>query len=193
MTPRDRRALKWGAALLVVAIVGLRAVPRVLGQVGMIGDRVNAQRQLLARGRWQLAQADALEDSVRSIQQAIISLAPELLSGGDPVTAAESLESVVIVAASGGAKIEAVNFVSDSMRAGRLRRATIRTTLESDLPGLLALLGRLSSGHPTVRVLSIQVTAANPEAVEEVQVLRAQLLVEGWFLEERAVNGGEGE
>jgi len=143
----------------------------------MISDRVSAQRHLLARGRWELAQADMLEDSVHSIQQAVIALAPELLSGGDAVAAAERLEGIVTVAAIGGAKIEAVDFVSDSMRAGHLRRATIRTTLESDLPGLLAVLGRLSSGDPAVRVLSIQVTATNPEAVEEVQVLRAQLLV----------------
>ncbi len=184
MTQRDRRALMHGGGVVLAALLMLRVLPwTVRRAVGAERD-LRARAALLVRARADLADAALLRDSAAALGQALVRLAPELLSGVTPAEAGADLSGRINVAASrNAAKLERVDQVPDSGAAGRLRRVRLRATLESDIRGVVGVLRALELGDGALSVTELRIVALDPNSADRgPEVLRVELTIAGWFL-----------
>lgn len=187
MTVRDRRALLVGGAVVLAGILLLRVLPWTVRSALAAEVGLRQRAALLARARADLAEASVLRDSAVHLGQAIVGLAPKILSGNSVAEAVADLSGRINLAASNHqAKLERVDPVPDSGVAGRLRRATLHTTFECDVRGLVGVLQALEVGKVALSVRELLVTAVDPASVDKhAEILRVELTVTGWFLESR--------
>ena len=93
MTARDRRALILGGVVVLGTVLLVRVLPwgvrRVLGAEAGLRERA----ALLARSRADLADAAMLRDSAAELGQALVGLAPKILSGNSPAEAMADLSA----------------------------------------------------------------------------------------------------
>jgi hypothetical protein len=192
MTGRDRRALVLGGAVVIGGLLVLRVVPwgvrNVLGAETGLRERAT----LLARARADLAEAAMLRDSAVQLGQALVGLAPKILSGSSAADAMSDLSGRVNLAvASHQAKLERVDPLPDSLRAGRLRRVALRAAFECDLRGLAGVLEALEFGKIALSLRELRVTAVDAGSADRMpEVLRVEMTVAGWYLGEREAGGG---
>lgn len=195
MTERDRRALLIGGAMVLGAVLLLRVLPwAVRGTLGA-ATGLRERETLLVRARADLADAAMLRDSAAQLGQALVGLAPKILSGSSAADARADLSSRVNMAASGHqAKLERVDLLPDSLRAGRLRRVALRAAFECDVRGLAGVLEALEFGKVALSLRELRVTAADAAPADKMpEVLRVEMTVAGWFLEARDVSVGTRE
>lgn len=184
MTGRERKTLLLGASVVVGAVVVLRVLPwgarRVLAATGELRERAT----LLARAREELAQAPVLRDSAARITQALVHLAPKLLGGSSVAEAGADLSAQLnLLAARHQAKLERLDVLSDSGVAGRLGRAGVRVTLESDIRGLAGFLHALAAGDAALAVRDLRIVAPDPGSPDRgPEVLKVELTIEGWYV-----------
>ena len=183
MSPRDQRALRMGIAAVALALLSLRVVPWAVRSASAERDRLHAGRALLLQARGELRAAARFQDSAAAIRQALDSIAAQVLSGGNEAEAWSDFENRVSLAATrNGAALKRSTRLPDSARSGLLKRITGRAELESDLPGILAALKAIERDPVVLRVGELRVEAVNPASQRGPEVLRAALVVEGWFL-----------
>ncbi len=184
MTQRDRRALLLGGAVVIGAVLILRLLPwtvrtAVAGEAGL-----RERAALLARARADLAGAGELRDSAVQLGQALVGLAPRILSGSSAAEAIADLSGRVNLAASSHqAKVERVDAVPDSVIRGRLHRASLRAGFECDVRGLVGVLQALEFGKVPLALQELRVTAVEVGSGDKsAEALRVELTVSGWFL-----------
>ena len=192
MTARDRRALFVGGGVVLAAFLLLRVLPWTLRSVLAAEVGLRQRSALLARARADLAEAGGLRDSAVALGQALVGLAPKILSGNSPAEAVADLSGRVNLAASRNqAKLERVDPLTDSAVAGRLHRVALRAAFECDIRGLVGTLQVLTSGKAALAVRELRVTAVDASAADRSpEVLRVEMTVAGWFLEGRDAGGG---
>ena len=192
MTGRDRRALVLGGAVVIGAFLVLRVVPwgvrNVLGAETGLRERAT----LLARAQADLADAGMLRDSAVQLGQAIVGLAPKILSGSSAADAIADLSGRVNLAVtSHQAKLERVDPLRDSLRAGRLRRVALRAAFECDVRGLAGVLEALEFGKVALSLRELRVTAVDAALADKMpEVLRVEMTVAGWYLGGRDAGSG---
>jgi len=184
MTPRDRRALLWGGAVILTAVLGLRVLPQLVTGAATARRDLQARAALLARARAELAALPALRDSAAVLTRALVAAAPHVLDGPTPEEAGTDLMARLQHAAGRApARVERMDPLPDSTSAGRLGRARARAVLETDVRGLVALLREVEAGDARLDIAHLAVTTtdlATPERRPE--VLRVEIEVAGWFL-----------
>ncbi|HVH66651.1 MAG TPA: type II secretion system protein GspM [Gemmatimonadales bacterium] len=184
MTERDRRALLLGGGVVLASVVVLRVLPWSVRSALAAESGLRERATLLARARVDLIDASVLRDSAVQLGQALVGLAPKILSGTSAAEAVADLSGRVNLAASGHqAKLERVDPVLDSVARGRLHRATLRAAFECDVRGLVGVLQALEFGKAALSVRELHVTAmyaSSPDRAPE--VLRVEMTVTGWFL-----------
>lgn len=188
MTPRDRRALVLGAAVILGAVIVLRVLPPVWQKVAAAQDRLVALRLYVERGRADLRAFKALEDSTTQLVESVRSLAPWLVAGRSSSEAAAALAGHLSrVAVTQRTRLERSDLVADSARAGYLHRVTLDATLEGDVRGLTGTLGALASLAPVTEVTRLWVTAPDPgQTTAGPELLRIELRIRGWYLSREA-------
>jgi hypothetical protein len=146
---------------------------------------------LLTHAREELAQAGSLRDSAARITQALVGLAPKLLSGTSAAEAGADLSAQLSLAASRHqAKLEQMDLLPDSTRAGRLARARAHVALVTDIRGLMGFLRAIAAGEAALAVRDLRVVAQDPDSQASVpEILKVEVTVEGWYL---AVAGKSG-
>ena len=87
MTERDRRAVLLGGGVVLAALLLLRVLPWMVRSALAAEAGLRERAALLARARADLADAAVLRDSAVGLGQALVGLAPKILSGN---TVAES-------------------------------------------------------------------------------------------------------
>jgi len=184
MTGRDRRALVLGGAVVIGALLVLRVVPWGVRSVLGAETGLRERATLLARARADLADAGVLRDSAVQVGQALVGLAPKILSGNSAAEAVADLSARVNMAVSGHqAKLERVDPLPDSLRAGRLRRVALRAAFECDVRGLAGVLEGLEFGKVALSLRELRVTAVDAGSADKApEVLRVEMTVAGWFL-----------
>lgn len=184
MTERDRRALTWGGVAVLGAVLVLRVLPWGVKRALAAESGLHERATLLARARADLADAAVLRDSAGRLSQALVGLAPKILSGNSAGDAVADLAGRVnLVVSSHQAKLERVDPVPDSVRAGRLHRVTLRAAFESDVRGLVGVLESLTFGKVVLPLRELRVTAVDVGSSERMpEVLRVELTVAGWYL-----------
>jgi hypothetical protein len=165
------RVLPWGVRRAVAATVTLRE-----------------RATLLAHARDELAHAPLLRDSAARITQALLGLAPKLLSGTSSAEAGADLSAQLnLFASRNAAKLERLEVLPDSIRAGRLARTRTHLALETDIRGLVGFLHAIAAGDAALVVRELRIVAPDPGSSERVpEILKVEATVEGWYVRDRA-------
>ena len=100
MTVRDRRAVLRGGAVVLAALVLLRALPWAVRSVAALRVRALEQQATLARAEEVLARELAIHDSLTQVLGQIVALAPRLVDGHTSAQAQAGLASLVSLAVS---------------------------------------------------------------------------------------------
>lgn len=184
MTPRDRRALIVGAGVAATALLALRGVPWVVGDLQARRQRLVARQVLLARTQAQIRDAEVLGDSAPVIERRLVALAPHLLAGHREADAVADL-SGRLSAAAANQRVRVIRTapVPDTVRVGRLRRVTLQASLEGDARGTLGVLARLERGPAAIAVADLRLTALDPASpVTAPEVIAEDVVIRGWYL-----------
>ncbi len=183
MTPRDRRALLAGGAVVLVAVLALRVVPAASRYVAGVRLRATEQVLTLARARAALKLAAALQDSFQVAAGELVSLAPILVAGATAAEAAANLTSELsVVADRAGLRVLELNALPDSTR-GTFVPITLRGEFEGDVNGVAQFLAAVERSPVVLSVRSLNVLAGDPmERTPGPERLRAELLITGWRL-----------
>lgn len=182
MTPRDRRALLWGA-LIVAAAVALRALPGAVRAVSSSRARLAERQATLARARTLIEAAPVLRDSLGRALASFVNLAPSLLEGRSRAEAAANLTTLMSLAAGRNALRVIQQDVTPDSVTGAFGRVTVRAQLEGDVSGLVRFFQTLETGNPLLTVGSLAIDAPEPQPRAGVpERLRVELEVSGWYL-----------
>jgi len=195
VTPRDRRALLLGGLVVASAVVGLRVVPWSIRRVAEAHAMLRERATLLARARDEMASLPELRDSAASLSQALLALAPHVLSGSTAVEAGADLSGLMnLAAARAPARVERLDPLADSVDDGRLGRVRVHAALETDVRGLVALLRTIDSGDEVLRLDELHVEAPDPSTTPRgPEILKVELTVTGWYIKPRIAEKGKRE
>ena len=195
MTGRDRKALLLGGSVVLTAVLLLRVLPWSVRSVLVAEAELRDRAALLARTRADLAEGAVLRDSAVTLGQALVGLAPKLLSGNTAAEAMADLSGRLNLGASRSqAKLARVDQVADSAVAGRLRRVRLRATLEADVHGVTGVLRAVEFNEAALAVNELRIVATDPISADHgPEVLRFEVTVTGWFLEGRERGSRQGE
>ncbi len=179
LTPRDRRALLIGAAVLLPVLLLRGVVPPYVRARAALGERVRTQRDLLARELAVLAQARSLPERRARADVSLAADAPRLLPGADPYAATAELVGYVGETARRShvlvQDLQSRSAISPTPAAG-LAQIQVELRGQTDFEGVLRVLQALERGAPLVRVdvLAIERTGADPGG-RETLTLRAAM------------------
>src|SRR5216110_3476061 len=109
MTSRDRRALVIGGLVIASAVVVLRVLPWTVRRMSVAHALLHERATLLARTREEMASVPMLRDSAAVLSQALVALAPQVLSGSTAVEASADLAGRVNLASRAPARVERVD------------------------------------------------------------------------------------
>jgi type II secretory pathway component PulM len=188
MTPRDRRALLVGGFLVIGAVFGLRVLPWAVRRVTAAHALLRERATLLARTREELASLPQLRDSAAVLSQALIAIAPQVLSGSTPAEAGADLSGRMNLAASRApAKVERLDPLPDSSSDGRLGRVRVHAALETDVRGLIALIRAIDIGDEVLNLDELRVEAPEPATIQRgPEILTVEITISGWYIRPRA-------
>jgi hypothetical protein len=195
MTPRDRRALVLGGIAIAGAILGLRVLPWVVRRVTETHAVLRERATLLARTREEMASLPRLRDSAAVLSQALVALAPQVLSGSTSAEAGADLSGRMNLATSRApAKVERLDPLPDSSGEGRLGRVRVHAALETDVRGLIALIRAIDTGNEVLKLDELRVEAREPGTVlRGPEILKVELTVSGWYIKAREAGNGKRE
>jgi len=195
MTPRDRRALLLGGVVIATAVLSLRVLPSLIRHASGAYAQLHEHAALLARTREEMASLPTLRDSAATLSQALVALAPQLLSGSTAAEAGSDLSGRMnLAAARAPARVERLDPMPDSTGNGRLGRVRVRAALETDVRGLIALLRAIDAGDEVLRLEDLHVEAPDPAAVNRgPEILKVEVTVSGWYVKPRVAKDGKRE
>jgi type II secretory pathway component PulM len=184
MTPRDRRALLIGGIAIGAAVLGLRVLPSAARRLTAAHAVLRERTALLARTRDEMASFPRLRDSAAVLSQALVALAPQVLSGSTPAEAGADLSGRMNLAASRApAKVERLDPLPDSTGDGRLGRVRVHAALETDVRGLIALIRAIDGGDEVLKLDELRVEAPEPGTVQRgPEILKVEITVSGWYI-----------
>lgn len=187
MTPRDRRALLVGGIAIAGAVLALRVLPWAVRRVTAAHAALRERATMLARTREEMASLPQLRDSAAVLSQALVALAPQVLSGSTPAEAGADLSGRMNLAASRApAKVQRLDPLPDSSGDGRLGRVRVHAALETDVRGLIALIRTLDAGDEVLKLDEFHVEAPEPGTTQRgPEILKVEITISGWYIRPR--------
>jgi hypothetical protein len=184
LTARDRRALQLGVLAVAAAVLVLRVMPWGVRRVVEAERELAASQELLARTQAEMEEEQPLADSVARVTQAVVALAPRILSGQSIADAVADLSGRVNLAATRHhVRLERTDPAADSTTAGRLTRVAVRATLETDVRGLAEFLQATAQDPAVLSVDDLHVVANDPASGDaQPERLRVEVTLRGWYL-----------
>jgi hypothetical protein len=189
LSPRDRRTLALGAAVMLAAWLALRVVPAAVRAERAASDRADLAATTLERARQALAAAPLVRESLAVRASRLVALAPRLVAGTTPAEAAAELSSLV----SAVAARRRVRMVQQDARPDTTRslftRLSLQAEVEGDVAGITGWLADLEEGPTLVRIRSLTISASQPTAPSgQAEQLRARVVLEAWSSPPRGEN-----
>lgn len=187
MSRRSRRQkLKLGAAAVIAIWLIGRGFPSLIGAIGDAHWTLSDKVALLERGRAEVISQKGLEDSAQVVRDTLAAQAPRILAGTGRAEAADALVGLVnVILTRANARVTRTEPIADSTTQGLLHGARVLAAFEADVQGALGVLRELAESMPSVSVESLRLLVADPAApTESAEVLRVELVIRGWFLEE---------
>ena len=189
LSPRERRIVKLGAAIVAMALVGGRAVPAWVAWVGAGQDRASRAVSELAEAHKAVRETGAARDTLRARNERYLTLAPALIGGTSPATAGASLALLVSArSAAAGLELGALRVTVDSAREGVFARISVRGDARGDIRGLTAMLLSLEQGPVLLAIRQLSISASDPGGpADRAEALRMEFLIDGLTIDQRAV------
>ena len=180
---------------MIGAVLGLRVLPWGVRRVTEAHALLRERAMLLARTRDEMASLPQLRDSAAVLSQALIALAPQVLSGSTPAEAGADLSGRMNLAASRApAKVDRLDPLPDSSSDGGLGRVRVHAALETDVRGLIALIRAIDMGDEVLKLDELRVEAPEPGTMQRgPEILRVEITVSGWYLKPRETGNGKRE
>ena len=170
MTPRDRRALTWGALILVPAILFNSVARPAYSAFTALGARLEREQDLLQREENLLAGARKYPLDYQAAEERLLGEAPRLFPGPDPVAATAELGSYVNGQAyTNRVMIQRSEPAPPSADAAGISRLRLEVQGVSDLEGIVGLLRALENGKKLVSVERLAIAATGSAAGSEQQ------------------------
>jgi type II secretory pathway component PulM len=193
VNPRDRRALILGGLVIAGAVLGLRVLPSGVRRATRAHAVLHERAALLARTQEEMESLPPLRDSAAVLSQALIALAPQVLSGSTPAEAGADLSGRMNLAASRApARVDRIDPIPDSSGVGRLGRVRVHATLETDVRGLVALLRAIDAADEVLTLDDLRIEAPAPGRADRgPEVLKVEVTVSGWYLKPRGTETRE--
>ena len=160
---RDRRALTWGAALVIPVLAWTLGVRPYRTWVGETREATARERELLVRERELLASAPSLPAELQRARLADSAATPRLFVESDGYAAAASLASHVTEAAQGsGVSVRQAETAQPQSRPDGLVELGLELQGEGDFEGILDFVRELETGTRLVQVTRIAIDRAPP-------------------------------
>jgi type II secretory pathway component PulM len=184
VTPRDRRALGIGIAVVLGAIFVLRVVPAAWRSWHASREELEAQRALLVRAERALGGLDSLEASAAATRAKLVALAPMLVSGRTSAEAQADLHGrLALIANRERTRLVRADPVPEEAEEALLRMVRLRVEVESDWNGVVGFLQGVVRDPAVLRVRSVAVRGSDATSVANgPEVLSGEIEVVGWYL-----------
>lgn len=184
MTPRDRRALLIGGAVVLATWVSVKVLPGAWHLRHQLQENVAAKSIRLDRLERDIAGLDSLEREAGRVRARLVGLAPRLLAARSHGEAGAELSVVLRTRAeTAGARIGRITILPDSAGRGEPMEIRARIECETDAAGLEKLLALLASGDPVLVVGAVRVAAPAPRDRSAVmERLDASIDVGAWWM-----------
>lgn len=193
LSPRDRRALRLAAIVLLPSLGWVYGARPYLESLGAMRDQVVIERATLSRERALVSERARNPGAQRDMEKVAQSTGPRLFEGRDAVIASAELASYVTETAE-RARVNLQQAATRPMISAapgvRLLRIEIRG--ESDLEGILAFLNALETGYKLVRFDKLDISHAPGRSTEEdgYETLTLAATVSGFAVDESAALEG---
>ncbi len=183
MTRRERRVVQAGALCIAVLLL-VRGAPAAWAWRQELAADVAVRAELLSRMRQAVERLPSLEANAGQLRGQLSSLAPQLLEGETPSSAAAALSlRLNSVADRHLVRIIAEESLADSTVDGQLQSVRMRVNVEGDARGVLGTIAALASEPPVTEILALSIEAIDPASPPGVpEVLRGEVLVRGWYI-----------
>ncbi|MFL5540133.1 MAG: type II secretion system protein GspM [Longimicrobiaceae bacterium] len=160
ITPRDRRTISLGAAVLVPALVWTFAVSPYLHARRSSREKLRDERGLLRRELVLLAEARSYPQTFADGARKLLAVAPRLTGGNDDAAADAAVAGYVRrLAQMGGANVTRVDPAPARDAGGGITALPVAVIGEADLEGVMTLLQMLETGPKLVRVDDLKIEA----------------------------------
>ena len=184
LSPRDRRVLLLGGAVIALLLLFTRGLPA--WRRWSAGSRAAAERQLgrEADARASLRALRATVDSAEARRDRLGRLAAALLDGESSAAAGATLASILTgAAARAGVRLGSVQVQPDTAAAGTFTRVAVRADATGDLQGVTELLRYLEGVPELLAVREISLTQPDAGgAPDRPESLQLELVVQGLAL-----------
>jgi hypothetical protein len=180
VSPKDLRAIAFGAALVFCAWISLKVIPGLFSRARALETDAESHAQQLAVSVRQARRAHVLSDSLKYYETVIESLPEILLAGADPQTARiDLMRRFRDLLANIPHTFTQFDIHAVEAIAGPLALTAITATLETDSAGLMTIVAALES-DPVMKIERIEVVDRRDEA-SPWQDLNVRVSVSVWF------------
>jgi hypothetical protein len=181
---RDRRVLATGILTIGAIISASHGIPAWLAWQREARASAMEVETELAHARAGAAARKVVHDSLAARGQRLLALAPALLSGDSPSSAAATLAGLLSgAAAQASVRLGAVQVRPDSVYRGAFTRVAVRANATGDINGVTQMLLALERGPTLLAIRELSITQPEPGAsADRAEALRLELLVEGLML-----------
>ena len=204
LSPRDRKAILVGLAVILPALGWIGVVRPYLEALGQVRDRVEAEKELLARELALLEKGPLLPEAIREAESEAARFEDRMLRAASGVMAEGEFTRFLERAA-----FES-RVLLEQIRSGELARgedpppglSVVRLHLsgESDLEGVMAFLASMEGSHLLLRVRGLALDPETARAASNGQegsrqssptgVVKFQVIVDGFARLKEAGSGG---
>jgi hypothetical protein len=161
LSPRDRKAITWGAAVLVPALAWTLVVSPYFAALGEARETLEQDRDLLRREMELLAEAADYRRAFDDGAEKLLAAAPRLMGGDDDGAASAAVAGYLRrLARMGGAHVTRVEPGPSRDAGGGVTALPVGVSGESDLEGLLTFLQMLEAGPKLVDVSELRIESS---------------------------------
>lgn len=183
MSSRDRRAVTWGAVVLVPALLFVFGIKPWLASLDDMRQQVATERDALARERSAIAAAREHPQLQQRADSAMRMTVPRLFVGRDDVMASAELATYLgdVARASRVWLQDAATRPATVLPSG-VRSLRVEVRGESDLRGILSMLRALEAGSKLVRVDRLDIARVNRGVDDDSETLSLSATVTAFAL-----------
>ncbi len=180
LSAADRRALRVGALVIVVAVVGGRLAPWWWRVTESAVAEARAARQDLADARALVSAEPLLMDSLAVRRARLLRFMSGVLLTPRPAAAASQLGAIVTrYGRESGILVSSLSVEADTLVPAGFGRPVVRLEGRGDVRGLTRFLASVENGPARLTVRELTVTQPDPVGAGRPEDLRLALVIEG--------------
>jgi General secretion pathway, M protein. len=193
MSPRDRRAVLWGAVVLLPGLIFIWAVRPYQSALSDARDQLATERATLMRERAAIATARRNPRLQHVADSAMRAMRPRLFEGRDDVMASAELASYLgDVARKARVWLQAASTRPAVTGPEGVRTLRVEIRAESDLRGTLTFLQSLERGDKLIRIDRLDISRSPRSDEEDVETLSIAATIAGFAVGDSVTTASRG-